>query len=188
VFEKLPQDVPGYARLEERRSALAKLLAEPALRAAVATGGLETRLAALEVRREGAGPAGLGFIRRARDDGHDYFLTNPGAKAFEGWLDLGVPAGSAYFADPMYFDMGVAAIRPTADGSASVYLQLASGQSMLLHTSATPSPERMPAWKYTSPAGEPTVLAGHWQIEFIRGGPLFPRRQGCPRCAAGRAG
>jgi len=175
VFEKLPQDVPGYARLEERRSALAKLLAEPALRAAVATGGLETRLAALEVRREGAGPAGLGFIRRARDDGHDYFLTNPGAKAFEGWLDLGVPAGSAYFADPMYFDMGVAAIRPTADGSASVYLQLASGQSMLLHTSATPSPERMPAWKYTSPAGEPTVLAGHWQIEFIRGGPLFPR-------------
>ena len=132
MFEKLPQDVPGYARLEARRTELEKLLGEPALRAAVATKGIEPRLAELGVRREGAGPAGLGFIRRAQDDGYDYFLTNLGAQAFDGWLDLGVPAASAALLDPMNYAEGLTAIRPGANGSARVYLQLASGQSLVL--------------------------------------------------------
>lgn len=175
VFEKLPQDVPGYARLEARRIELKKLLGEPALQAAVATKGIEPRLAELGVRREGAGPAGLGFIRRAQDDGYSYFLTNLGAQAFDGWLDLGVPAVSAALLDPMNYAEGLTAIRPGANGSARVYLQLASGQSLLLTTSTTSRWDGMTPWQHVAPAGAPTVLSGEWQVEFISGGPLLPR-------------
>ena len=176
LFESLPQDVPGYARLEARRTELEKLLGEPDLRAAVATKGIEPRLAELGVRREGAGPAGLGFIRRARDDGYDYFLTNLGAQAFDGWLDLGVPAASAALIDPMNLADGVTPMRSGANASARVYLQLASGQSLLLRTSTTPPRwGKSPRWQHVAPAGAPTVLSGEWQIEFVRGGPLMPR-------------
>ena len=96
-----PRTCRVFARLEARRTELAKVLAEPALRAAVATQGLEARLAQLAVRREAAGPAGLGFIRRAQPQGYDYFFTNLTAKAFDGWLDLGVTATGAMLLDPM---------------------------------------------------------------------------------------
>ena len=65
VFEKLPEDVPGFARLEARRAELAKLLADPACVPRWRRKGLEPA-GELAVRREAAGPAGLGFIRRAQ--------------------------------------------------------------------------------------------------------------------------
>ena len=175
VFEKLPEDVPGFARLEARRRELTQLVGEPALRAAIAIKGIERRLDELGVRREGAGPAGLGFIRRARDDGYDYFFTNLGAKAFDGWLDLGVPAATAALIDPMNLVDGLAEIQTAANGSARVYLQLASGQSLLLRTASTPRWSRSRPWRYVMSGEMPTILSGEWQVEFVRGGPLLPR-------------
>ncbi len=92
VFESLPQRRAGLRAARRRRAELAQLLADPALRAAVPAQGIEPRLAELAVRREGAGPAGLGFIRRAQPEGFDYFFTNLSARDFDGWLDLGVSA------------------------------------------------------------------------------------------------
>ena len=173
VFEKLPEDVPGYANLAERRAQLAKSLAEPALRAALAPNSIEARLAEFAVRREGAGAAGLGFIRRARDDGFDYFFTNPGAQAFDGWLDLAVPAQAALILDPLNGASGITETRQGVNGAARVYLQLASGQSLVLRTSAVRWNGVTP-WRHVKAAGPPRVLAGEWQIEFIKGGPVLP--------------
>jgi len=176
VFEQLPQDVPGYASLAERRAQLARTLAGSPLRAAVAANGIEARLAELAVRREGAAAAGLGFIRRARDDGFDYFFTNPGAKAFDGWLDLAVPAEAALILDPLTGATGITETRQGAPGAARVYLQLASGQSLLLRTSPLRSRWRGTApWRSMTVRGPPAPLAGEWQIEFIKGGPEFPQ-------------
>jgi hypothetical protein len=181
VFEQLPEDVPGYAELAARRAQLSKTLAEPALRAALAPNGIEARLSELAVRREGAGAAGLGFTRSARDDGFDYFFTNLGAQAFDGWLDLAVPAQAALILDPLNGASGITETRPGAHGAARVYLQLASGQSLLLRTSAARSGWRgMARWRHMTTAGAPTTLAGEWQVEFIRGGPELPRATHLP--------
>ncbi len=174
IFEHLPIDVPGFARLEERRAELASLLAEPALRATAVATQLEAKLVDLAVRREGAGPAGLGFIRRARDDGFDYFLTNLTPKARDGWLTLGVPAAQVLILDPVTGKAGIAAQQASRSG-AEVYLQLASGQSLILRTStARPQTRGMARWRYLAPASEGSVLTGEWQVEFIKGGPALP--------------
>ena len=75
----------------------------------------------------------------------------------------------------MNYAEGLAAIRPGANGLTRVYLQLASGQSLVLSTSTMQRWEKMTPWKHVAPAGSPTVLAGEWQVEFISGGPLLPR-------------
>jgi hypothetical protein len=171
IFESLPSDVPGFSRLDARRAELASLLAEPGLRAAVASGGVEAKLVELKVRREGAGPAGLGFIRRARNDGFDYFLANLSPKAYEGWLPLGVPTAQVLLLDPVYARVGIAAQRAGAE----VYLQLASGQSLILRTStARPQTRGIPRWQYVAPVSEGSVVTGEWQVEFIEGGPVLP--------------
>ena len=177
VFEALPGDVPGYARLVGRRDELVQLLVDPTLRAAVATQGVEAKLAELEVRREGAGPAGLGFIRRVDGLGVDYFLTNFSARDYEGWLELGVAARNASLLDPMSRRFGWAALRKNKRGTASVYLQLASGQSVILSTSQLKYErnERQPAWRYVAPAAAGIPLVGEWQVEFTSGGPALPR-------------
>jgi len=173
VFQSLPVDVPGHARLEARRAELAVLLEEPALREAVAK-DLLTKLEALAVRREGAGPAGLGFIRRARPDGFDYFFTNPTARPFDGWLQLGVPAAHVLLLDPLTAQAGVIETRRGRD-AAEVYLQLASGQSLILRTSdRRPQQRGIPRWRPMAPVSEGIPLAGEWQVEFIKGGPVIP--------------
>lgn len=174
VFESLPDDVPGHARLEARRQELASLLGDAALRGAVAGADTFKKLAQLQVRREGAGPAELGFIRRARPDGFDYFFTNPGAGRFSGWLELGVPASHGVLLDPLSGQAGAVELR-RAGKSTEIYLQLDSGQSMVLRTSnQSPQQRGIPRWRYVSKASEGLPLAGEWQVEFVEGGPVLP--------------
>jgi hypothetical protein len=174
VFESLPQDVPGFGHLEERRAQLRTLLADPALRAAVAQPDVATRLAQLGIRREPAAAAGLAFVRRARPEGHDYFFVNLGAKAFDGWLSLGTEAAAALLLDPLTGRSGKAATRDARGGSRA-YLQLASGESAILRTfTARPQLRGTPAWRYAVPAAAGVPLAGEWQLTFVKGGPALP--------------
>jgi hypothetical protein len=174
VFESLPVDVPGQARLEARRAQLATLRTEPGLRAAVAK-HLSAKLEELAVRREGAGPAGLGYIRRARSDGFDYFFANLTARPFDGWLQLAVPAAQVLLLDPLTARAGVVETRRGRKG-AEVYLQLAGGQSLILRTSNQgPRQRGIPRWRPMAKVSDGIPLAGEWQVEFIKGGPVIPK-------------
>jgi len=173
IFESLPQDVPGLARLEERRTALRGLLAAPVLKLATAGENVVPALLKLGVRQEQASQAGLAHIRRARPSGHDYFFVNLGEKAFDGWLQSGVSAGSAMLLDPLTGRAGTAAVKRGGDGRLQVYLQLASGESVLVRTHRAKPSSAAPAWRYEK-AGQGIALAGEWQIEFIKGGPALP--------------
>src|SRR5262249_48951403 len=135
-------------------------------------------LARLGIVAEGAGAAKLAYTRRARAAGYDYFFANLGADAFDGWLPLATPAQSAMLMDPLSGRSGAAALRTevvrTAAGKpASVYLQLASGQSMILRTYTEPTASGA-AWRYVARTGEGYVIPGEWQVEFRSGGPALP--------------
>lgn len=176
VFEKLPDDVPGYGRLAERRAEFQRLrgqLAAAAERGSLVDADVPRALASRNLRREALAEAGLSFIRRARPDGTDYFLANLTAKPFAGWTKLGSGARGASLMDPLTGAVGAAALRPGDAGAAEVYLQLVPGESLILRTFAQ-APASRPNWPYREPAGGPLALRGTWGITFAKGGPELP--------------
>ncbi len=184
VFESLPEDVPGYGRLAERqaqfRAALGRLSFSPTPggdearigRGRVLRDDVMSALPRLPVTRELLVQTGAGFIRRARPDGHDYFLANLTGRRVDQWIPLGVAATSAVILDPLTGRGGTAALRPNGSQTA-VYLQLAPGESLVLRTSRAAAAAG-PRWAYTGPAGAPVELTGVWQIEFLKGGAERP--------------
>ena len=166
VFEKLPEDVPGFGRLSERRAAFQTALEQ--LRPRVTVNAEVLAAIAPHVRRETFAEAGLNFIRRSSGPGaHDYFIANLGAQPFEGWVKLGVPAATVSLLNPLNDQQGRAALRDQ-----SVYLQLTPGESLILRTSPTLAPGT--DWPYRQTAGKPFTLSGLWKITFLKGGPELP--------------
>ena len=173
IFEKLPEDVPGYGRLEERRAAFQAAFAALNRRATVSADVLAT-LAAKTVTREPIAETGLHVIRRTTPAGADYFFTNHTAKAFAGWTTLGVAVRAANLLEPLTGLVGSAALRAGDAGKAQVYLQLAPGESLLLRTGRQAATKPAAAWPYREVAGDPVALNGTWTITFNQGGPARP--------------
>jgi hypothetical protein len=172
VFSELPSDVPGLGNLDARRAELRKILADPQSRLEVAQGSMVETLTGLGITGEKLAQAGLSYTRRMSLDGYDYFIANLGCCRFEGWMQLAVPAQSVQLLDPLDGRAGAAAFSQV-DGRVRVYLQLESGQSLIVRT-AHQRQRRLPAWQYTTRVGEGQTLAGEWQAEFLRGGPALP--------------
>jgi hypothetical protein len=186
-FYGLPEDVPGLGRLAERRAEFQQLLDEarglaakrgstlqvaaPDPAGAVARGELP---AALGVAREPVAATGLGFVRRARPDGTDYFLANLTANEVHGWITLGRAARAMVLFDPLTGRRGLAAGRAGGAGKAQVYLQLKPGESVILRTGTGAVTSNLPSWPYRVPDGAPIELRGPWSVEFIKGGPDLP--------------
>jgi len=171
IFEAAPEDVPGLARLEERRARFRELK-DAISRRGTMTGNILAELDYRGATCEPAAAAGLGFARRAHDTGHDYFFANLTAHPFDGWLILGTAVRAAVLTDPLTGRSGRAALRTITNPE--VYLQLAPGESLLLRTFASIEPAGTTAWSYTAPAGPAVPLTGEWHIEFLSGGPVLP--------------
>ncbi|GBC98931.1 hypothetical protein HRbin17_01450 [bacterium HR17] len=187
VVGQLPTDVPGLARLAERRNALTALLTQlrfvsdgavPVRKAVFGRGvilgcdDLATLLQHAKIPREPMADAGLRFIRRRVVDGWVYFVANFGDRKVDGWVPLSVPAKAVRLIDPMDGRAGLAAIRQQNDRIA-IYLQLETGQSLLLHATAGKLDDGQ--WRYWRLAGDGVPIAGKWQVEFVEGGPVLPR-------------
>jgi hypothetical protein len=175
VFESLPEDVPGYSDLENRRTQFKALLNAEAFKNSVAGEKLGKALAQHGVASEQMAEAGLHYVRRAHPSGHDYFIVNLGAKSVEGWIELGRRAHQAVLLDPLTGRAGVAAIKDSGEKKTLIFLQLASGESLLLRA----RDERgvfsgVDTWAYVRPAGEPSKVEGEWTLSFLQGGPKLP--------------
>ncbi len=172
VFENLPEDVPGYGRIEERRAQFKQVLGRLGSRVIVQS-DVVAALSARNVPREAVAESGVSFIRRATSEGTDYFFANLTANAFDAWAQLGTAARSAAIMDPSTGAIGAAALRPADRGNVQIYLQLAPGESLILRTSRT-AKSTSPAWAYRQSAGQPMPLEGKWTITFTKGGPELP--------------
>lgn len=189
IFEhQLPTDVPGLARLDERRTAFRKLL-EPLAAAAGGTGlrlvklgagrvfvgDLESALASAGVRRETlVDHAGTQLIRRRHERGRHYFIANQGTQVLAGWQTLATAASAAVILDPMTGRSGVAPLRRTADGQPQVRLRLEPGHSIIVRTFNTGTVSGS-EWQFAAPAKEAMTLPGPWTVRFIEGGPVLPK-------------
>ena len=174
IYEGAPEDVPGLGRLAERRAQFHEVKNAIGLSGAM-TGNITAELRRRGAVREPVTATGLRFIRRAGDSGHDYFFANLTDRAVDQWVPLGAPVHSAVIEDPLTGRSGLAAVKPGVAGTAQVYLQLAAGETLLLHTqSGDAALPKIAAWRYPRPAAAPIPLTGEWSVTFIKGGPDLP--------------
>ncbi len=171
VFEGLPEDVPGYGGLADRRREFQEVLA--GLPSGLVQGDVLAALTWNGTVREELAETPVDFIRRRTEAGYDYFLANLQGQAFEGEVTLGVPAQGALITDPLTGRAGAATLEAVKDGRARIYLRLRPGESLLVSTSNegwAPGP----AWEWLEPAGDAVPIAGEWHVEFVKGGPVLP--------------
>jgi hypothetical protein len=201
--KSLPSDVPGFGNLEARRSKFKALLdqikleetADPLVQKAKIGDGaflvgdnVDALLKQTDALREPMMDDGVWFVRRAYEEGYQYFMANRSDKTVDKWVALGTPAKSAVLLDPRFDNLsGVAAVRQGTNGATQVYLQLLPGESRILRTFETRTVDG-PAWPnmeppevvtgatapYTTPFGPAQEVAGTWDVKFVEGGPALP--------------
>ena len=188
----LPEDVPGFGRLDERRAAFAAELARlrwpdqdhgPRM-AEVGKGRVVVAADAAGVamhagaRIEPVAARGLGCLRRKTAAGHVYFLANLGPEAFDGWTPLGTPFVSAVLMDARSGRSGIAATRGT--DRPELRLQLEPGESIFVRTFGGRRADGE-SWRYAEPCGEAVSLVGQWTVTPLSGGPDLPAAFGTDR-------
>ncbi|CAN5206212.1 glycosyl hydrolase [soil metagenome] len=185
----LPADVPGFGQLAERRAQLAKLgtqLAWSATKDGMRTAkvgkgrmlvgdDVELLLASAGVHRDHlAEQPELQVIRRttggSRGTERQYFAL--ASRRIDRWVPLAENPVAVTMMDPMLGRSGVAQLRRTG-GQTEAYVQLDSGQSMILRTFGRKVSGA--AWPYTHPTGDPIALRGKWSLSFVDGGPVLPK-------------
>ena len=197
IFAQLPEDVPGYGRLDERRRDFKTALDRVADRAKVQPDVIKA-LGETSATRESIAEAGISFIRRATPIGYDYFFTNLSAKRFDAWAPLGTRVRQAAILNPLTGVAGRAAVSTNPDAQSRIYLQLAPGESLIVRTDqqqvaasgdgssesnttndrAATSRQLQAAaarpWLYRQTSGAAIPLDGNWSITFLKGGPDLP--------------
>lgn len=174
-LEQYPEDVPGYARLDVRRAAFQNLMAQKdkSRKGRILFGtDYERTLMETGVRSEAMKTVnGLSCIRRSNEDGHHYFISALKEEDTEGWIPLAVHAESAMIYNPVNGTSGKALLRQR-DGRTEIYLQLSSGESLIVKTFAKRDIQAS-AWNYWMPeSSEVEAISGKWGFRFVESTPV----------------
>ena len=114
----------------------------------------------------------LKCIRRKINGGEYYFIINDGKEIFSNWVLLNTKLQNAVLFDPMQQRSGIAKTRQSDNSTLDIFLQLAPGESCVVHASATKlSGSKYP---YTEADGDAIVLNEKWELKFLSGGPSLP--------------
>ncbi|MDF9827822.1 hypothetical protein M2447_001924 [Ereboglobus sp. PH5-10] len=194
-MKDIPRDVPGFARVEERRARLrqmqfgfpasfnprAPLTPVRTMRGTFHVMSME----ALEKMPAPFANQGLGMVRRKYDEGEIYFLTNLTGKAFDGMVTLKLgrlpsPAEAenevATIHDPRTGTIGMADLHRVSGKipRTEIRLQLAPGESLVVKVARDGARTRL--WKYAKPAGIPVTISDdrEWRVTFTEGAPAIP--------------
>lgn len=180
-LEQYPEDVPGYANLDARRAAFKKIMDEAKTKESTHKGRVifgtdyAATLAQAGVKAETMRTdLGLSMIRRINKDGHHYFISALKAEDTEAWVPLAVEAKSAMIFNPMNGKTGKARLRQN-NGRTEVYLQLASGESVILKTFSS-ADVKVADWKYLKPAGKGDIELRNWHFFFLDSEPQITHK------------
>jgi hypothetical protein len=189
--KNLPVDVPGLGNLETRRAKFKALLDQVKLEktsnpliqkakigvgAFLVSGDVDALLKQSTAMREPMMDDGLWFVRRANDQGYQYFIANRSDKSVDRWITLGTRVLSAVLLDPRFDNRSGVAVVRQSDGATQVYLQLLPGESRILRTFDDWDHRSVagPMWPNVAAAGPAQDVAGTWDVKFVEGGPELP--------------
>jgi hypothetical protein len=183
-MENYPNDVPGFAKLKSRRSDLKALLiklgtktdfattsVKAMMKGEIITGSnLETTLKKIgKEPEEMKTKFGLSAIRRSNADGYHYFISGLQSKDVDNWVTLSVPIKSVVIFDPLTGESGKAKLR-TENGQNQIYLQIKSGESLILKT-FTQSDVNVPEWEYLQEPKQIINIKNNWKLHFEQSEP-----------------
>jgi hypothetical protein len=187
VYKNMPRDVPGLARLSERQKFFKEANAQLSFikngkvqKATIGKGAfyvsenIEELLGSVGVRRETLVENNVQFVRRKNNEGEIYFINNRSNKVIDDWILLKDKANSVALFEPMFGKSGLAAWRPSATG-VEVYLQLQPHESVIVQTFNTKKTGS--AYSYLKTSGDKMEITGNWEIEFLDGGPILPKKR-----------
>ena len=185
VYKNLPEDVPGFHNLADRRSLFQSLRGRLKFNATgnlqtavlgkgkfIISGDVGTLLTTANIRKELL-PKGLHFVRRKNADGQTYLVNNRSDTAFNGWITISAKPSSVALFDAMFGSTGLARWK-TENGKTSVYLQLKPFESVLVQTYATNKVGT--PFRYIEQVSKTENLHGKWSLEFLSGGPTLPAK------------
>ncbi|MBR5671805.1 MAG: glycosyl hydrolase family 2 [Bacteroidales bacterium] len=181
-----PETVPGYGKLDKRQKRLERILRKlPQIhnsansrlqryhRGKIITGSdYASAIALCGIPVEDMSRHGLSFLRRSNPSGHHYFVSVLQHDGYEGWVKLAVPSADVMLFDPMTARKGKAASRTAADGCTEVYLQLRSGESVIIQTFDKPLGD-VEDWAYYEKSGQAAEirLDKGWTLSFVESEP-----------------
>lgn len=177
--DRYPEDVPGFANLEKRRSSMQSVLAKlPAVssfssvethsfgKGQIITGSnIADVLSKTDVKSESfANDFGGQFIRRKYDKGNIYFFSMLANNSIDGWVTIAADAKSAMIFDPMSGEKGRAQLR-IENGNTQVYLQLKPDESVFVKTFENEEVDAA-QWAYLTPENGKIDLTHGWSLSF----------------------
>ncbi|MFR9165449.1 MAG: glycosyl hydrolase [Dysgonomonas sp.] len=183
-MEQYPSDVPGLKDLDNRRNGFRKLVndlvnknfdspkSQSYGKGQIITGtDYDKTLGMCNIRKEEMKTVfDLQYIRRKNDDGYHYFISALHEKDTDAWIPLAVEAESVIIFNPMNGSKGLAETK-TKDGKTYVYLQLRSGESVIVKTFNNKVSD-IPEWKYYKPqTTEPLNINKGWELSFVESDP-----------------
>ena len=201
-LNRLPDDVPGLSRYEERGNELKEIIAEfglskdisgyfgkPFHNGTVALGNsIEDILKSNNCTQEEITSGyGAGYIRRRMDDGYVYFIAMQKNLVVDQWITIGVNAKSAMIFNPLTGEKGKASMQK-GNGKIQIYLQLKPGQSIIVRTFDNDDIDvtKYPAFELLDKKHADSEIAdkdnkaqaqqlrGKWSFQFTDGEPAIP--------------
>ena len=113
---------------------------------------------------------GLSCIRRAKGKDHFYFISNLQDKDIDEWVTMGKAARYATFYNPMNGEVRKALIRQTTKGLPEVWMQLRSGESIIVYLTDTDNDDFTPYY-YIDRQSESGQELTNWTLRFIAAAP-----------------
>ena len=189
---ELPSDIPGMYQLAERQKQFSLMMKELRSDLLTVDSGISIQKTGSGVivygdrvrntfqyagiYREVMSDDGLQFTRRRDSDGWIYFIANPGSnKVIAKWVPLSVNGNCAVIFDPMSGQKGLASYRRTAQDKSEVYLQLEPRESLILKV--YDKIIQGGKWHYKALIGSPLLITGKWNVNFMSGGEIIPRKE-----------
>jgi len=183
IFQRLPQEVPGFADYESRKAKLRTLVSQlgfaddnPHQYTSFGKGKVYLTTdahSALETEKlygERLARAGLQFIRRAAGEETFYYVVNHGRNTVDEVLRLNTEGKKYTLLDPQ---TGEAFNIPV--DKRSIRVQIKPGYAWIIRVGAQES-TLADLW-YQDELREELALTAPWHVSFISGGPKLPKSQ-----------
>ncbi|MDR2919638.1 MAG: glycosyl hydrolase family 2 [Tannerella sp.] len=186
-MENFPEDIPGFGNLEKRRQTFKNVRSELPVtlfsetrattmqKGRIITGSDYTLTLAecKAIPEEMKTKYGLQYIRRSETDGYHYFISALQNTGVDGWLTLSVPAKSTVIYDPVTGASGMAKTRQL-NGKSQIYLQLRSGESVIVKTYNDIKTESdFKQWVYFTEQPVSLSLDHGWTLRFTDSEPAI---------------
>ena len=182
-LENYPNDVPGFANLTNRKADLQGILNQLDKTDFEKTAIQEFNSGELITGKDisktlqaiGRDPEemktkfGMHALRRTNEDGYHYFISDLQNNDVNDWITLTIPAKSAMIFDPLTGHSGKVKLR-SENGKSQVYLQLKSGESLILKT-FTKSDIEVSDWEYLNAPKSQLELKNKWTLRFDQSEP-----------------